>query len=78
VHRAIKVVVEHHADGYVAYPLGLKGVVVGQGDTYAEVLHDVELAIQFHVESFGEEVLDPDRESPVIEALVAEAAIQVK
>ena len=78
MHRAIKVVVEHHADGYVAYPLGLKGVVVGQGDTYAEVLHDVELAIQFHVESFGEEVLDPDRESPVIEALVAEAAIQVK
>ena len=78
MHRAIKVVVEHHADGYVAYPLGLKGVVVGQGDTYAEALHDVESAIQFHVESFGPEVLDPDPESPVLEAFVAEAAIQVK
>jgi len=26
-----KIVVEKHADGYVAYPLGLKGVVVGEG-----------------------------------------------
>ena len=25
----IKVIVEKHADGYIAYPLGLKGVVVG-------------------------------------------------
>ncbi|HNR31017.1 MAG TPA: type II toxin-antitoxin system HicB family antitoxin [Candidatus Hydrogenedentes bacterium] len=77
-YRAVKVVVEHHADGYVAYPLGLKGVVVGQGDTYAEALRDVESAIRFHVESFGEEALDPDPESPVLEALVAEAAVQVK
>lgn len=29
-----KIIVEKHPDGYVAYPLGLKGVVVGQGDTY--------------------------------------------
>ena len=27
--RAIKIIVEKHADGYVGYPLGLKGVVVG-------------------------------------------------
>ena len=78
MYRLIKVVVEHHADGYVAYPLGLKGVVVGQGDTYAEALQDVESAIGFHVESFGEDVLDPDPESPVLEAFVAEAAVQVK
>jgi hypothetical protein len=32
--KHIKVIVEKHADGYVAYPLGLKGVVVGEGDTY--------------------------------------------
>ncbi len=56
--RSIKVVVEHHSEGYVAYPLGLKGVVVGEGDTYAEALEDVESAIQFHIESFGEEVLN--------------------
>lgn len=77
MHRAVKVVVEHHADGYVAYPLGLKGVVVGQGETYAEALQDVESAIQFHVGTFGESVLDPDPDAPVLEAFVAEASVQV-
>ncbi|GAC1566098.1 MAG: hypothetical protein NVS2B2_38370 [Ktedonobacteraceae bacterium] len=33
--KLIKIIVEKHADGYVAYQLGLKGVVVGEGDTYA-------------------------------------------
>jgi hypothetical protein len=28
----VKLVVEHVEDGYIAYPLGMKGVVVGQGD----------------------------------------------
>jgi hypothetical protein len=32
--RQFKIVVEKHPDGYVAYPLGLKGVVIGEGDTY--------------------------------------------
>jgi predicted RNase H-like HicB family nuclease len=45
----IKVIVEKHSDGYVAYPLGLKGVVVGEGDTYEEALTDVRSAIQFHI-----------------------------
>ena len=30
--RQIKIIVEKHSDGYVAYPLGLKGVVVGEGE----------------------------------------------
>ena len=30
--RQFKIIVEKHPDGCVAYPLGLKGVVVGQGD----------------------------------------------
>jgi predicted RNase H-like HicB family nuclease len=51
----IRIVVEKHPDGYVAYPLGIKGVVVGQGDTYEEALADVESAIQFHIETFGKE-----------------------
>jgi len=49
----IKIVVEKHPDGYVAYPVGMKGVVVGQGDTYADALADVKSAIGFHVEIFG-------------------------
>jgi len=30
--KQFKIVVERHSDTYVAYPLGMKGVVVGQGD----------------------------------------------
>ena len=56
--RQIKVIVEKHSDGYVSYPLGLKGVVVGQGDTYEEALADVKSAILFHIESFGESVFE--------------------
>ena len=75
MNRTVKVVVEHHSDGYIAYPLGMKGVVVGEGDSYSEALRDVESAIRFHIESFGEDVLDPDPDTPVIEAFVAEAGV---
>jgi predicted RNase H-like HicB family nuclease len=54
----IKIVVEKNLDGYVAYPLGLKGVVIGQGDTYEEALADVKSAIKFHIETFGIEILE--------------------
>ena len=56
--RQFKIVVEKTSDGYVAYPLGLKGVVVGEGDSYEEALADVKSAIQFHIETFGGEVLE--------------------
>ena len=56
--KQIKIVVEKHPDTYVAYPLGLKGVVVGQGETYEAALADVKSAIQFHLESFGPEALE--------------------
>ncbi len=70
--RQLKVIVEKHPDGYVAYPLGgLRGVVVGEGDTSEEALADVKSAIRTHVETFGLEVLE--EESPVLEAFVAEA-----
>ena len=55
--RAIKIVVEKHADGYVAYPLGLKDVVVGEGDSHEAALADVKSAIQFHLATFGPEVI---------------------
>ena len=51
--RQFKIIVEKHPDGYVAYPLGLRGVVVGEGDTYEEALADVKSAIKFHIETFG-------------------------
>jgi len=73
--RQFKIIVEKHPDGYVAYPLGLKGVVVGEGDTYEEALSDVKSAIRFHVEAFGKEVLDV--EPSVLEAFVAETRVNV-
>ncbi len=69
--RNVKVIVEKHPDGYVAYPLGLKGVVVGQGDSYEEALANVRSAILFHIETFGDKVLET--EPPVLDAFVAEA-----
>ncbi|MBA3711336.1 MAG: type II toxin-antitoxin system HicB family antitoxin [Pyrinomonadaceae bacterium] len=71
--KPLKIIIEKHSDGYVAYPLGLKGVVVGQGDTYEEALADVKSAIRFHLETFGAEALES--ESPVLEAFVAEAGV---
>jgi predicted RNase H-like HicB family nuclease len=71
--KAFKIIVEKHADGYVAYPLGLKGVVVGEGDTYEEAMADVKSAIRFHIQTFGKDVLEV--ESPVLEAFVAEAEV---
>ena len=73
--RQFKIIVEKHSDGYVAYPLGLKGIVVGQGNTYEEALADVKSAIAFHIETFGKEVLES--ETPVLEAFVAEAGVAV-
>ena len=73
--QQLKLVVEKHADGYVAYPLGLKGVIVGQGDTYEAALADVKSAILFHIETFGKEVLESD--TPVLEAFVAELGVAV-
>ena len=71
--KNIKIIVEKHPDGYLAYPLEVKGVVVGEGNTYEEAFEDVKSAINFHIEIFGEEVLDID--PPAIEAFVAEAGI---
>ena len=70
----IKVIVEKHPDGCVGYPLGLKGAVVGQGDSHQEALNDVRSAISFHVETFGSDAV-VDRESPVVEAFVTEASM---
>ena len=69
----VKVIVEKHPDGYVAYPLGLKGVIVGEGDTYEEALADVQSAITFHIDTFGSEMVEDA--SAVLEVFVAEAGI---
>ncbi len=71
--KSLKILIEKHSDGYVAYPLGLKGVVVGEGDSYEEALADVKSAISFHIETFGSDALDD--ESPVLEAFVVDTGV---
>lgn len=66
---------EKHEDGYVAYPIGLKGVVVGQGDTYEQALADVNSAIQFHIQTFGREVMETDQ--PVLDVFLTETKVAV-
>ncbi|MEM1118075.1 MAG: type II toxin-antitoxin system HicB family antitoxin [Bacteroidota bacterium] len=72
--RHVKIIVEKHPDGYVAYPVGIRGSVVGQGDSYEAALADARSAVAFHVETFGSEVLDDD-DSPVLEVFIAEAEL---
>jgi predicted RNase H-like HicB family nuclease len=56
----IKVIVEKHPDGYVAYQVGMKGIVIGAGDSYDEAVADVKSAIRFHMKTFGGDVLAED------------------
>ena len=73
--RQIKIIVEKHSDGYIAYPLGIKGVVIGEGATYEEAVADVRSAIKFHIETFGADMLES--QPPVLEAFVTEASVEV-
>ena len=71
--RQIKIIVEKHSDGFVAYPIGLKGVVVAQGDSYDEVLKEIKSAIDFHIETFGKDVFES--EDVATEVFVAETLV---
>ena len=73
--KQYKIIVEKHPDAYVAYPLGMKGVVIGEGETYEKALADVTSAIRFHLETFGEGSIELD--PPVLEAFIAEARVNV-
>lgn len=73
--KQLKIIVEKHPEGYVAYPVGLKGVVVAEGVSYEEALAEVKSAIEFHIETFGREVLD--EEDMAQEVFIAEAGVAV-
>ena len=73
--RDVKIIVEQHPDGFVAYPVGLRGVIVGQGDTRAEAIADVTSAIQFHVETFG--ITELEMDEPLLGVFVADTQVAV-
>ena len=58
--KPFKIVVEKHPDTYVAYPLGIRGVVVGQGDPYEAAVADLKSALQFHLETFIQPQMNTD------------------
>jgi predicted RNase H-like HicB family nuclease len=66
----IKIIVEKHSDGYVAYPSAMNGIVVGEGDSYEETVADMQSAIRFHIATFGLDVSESD--SSLREVFVAE------
>lgn len=72
--QRVKILVEQHEDGFVAYPLGVSGAVVGEGDTPEAALVDARSALHFHVEMFGTDAFD---ESPVLDAFVAEDTVNL-
>ena len=57
MHLPIKIVIAKESDGYVGYPLGIEGVVVGEGDTYEKALADTKSALLFHLKTFGSKIL---------------------
>ena len=71
----LKLIVEEHDDGFVAYPLGLKGVVVADGDNYDEALANIKSAIAFHLETFRACTIDGG--DKVLSVFVDETAIAV-
>lgn len=68
-----KFIIEQHTDGFIAYPLGVQGVVVGQGDTQEAALLDARSALEFHIETFGAGVLEA--QDDVIDAFLVEAEV---
>ena len=62
--RRFKVIVERTEDGYVAYSIGLRGVVVSDGGTFEEALDNVKSAVAFHIQDSGERTLIPGYRSP--------------
>jgi predicted RNase H-like HicB family nuclease len=72
--KQFKIVIEKHPDGYVAYPIGVVGAIVGQGDTYEEALSDVKSAIATYVEIFGKDMLE---DTSSVEVFIAEAGVAV-
>ena len=39
--RHFKIIIEKHLDGYIAYPIGVMGAIVDQGNTYEEALSKI-------------------------------------
>ena len=71
----LKIIVEKHPGGYIAYPEGQKGVIVAQGATFEVALSNVKSAMRSHTGPFAEETSSMD--PAIIEAFVTETGVKV-
>lgn len=71
----VKIVISKEKDGYVGYPLGIEGVVVGEGDTYEAALADTKSALLFHLKTFGSKILK--KSAIPKEAFIAETELAI-
>lgn len=71
----LKIIVEKHPDGYIAYPLGRGDGVVGRGKTSEHALSNVKAALRSQADSVEEQAssLTP----AIIEAFVSETGVKV-
>jgi predicted RNase H-like HicB family nuclease len=74
--RHVKVLVEKQAQGYIAYPVGLQGVVTGTGHTYEDALEDVTSSIRAYIEANGPDSFDVVPE--VVEIAIPESTARKK
>jgi len=75
--KRFKIIVQRTPEGYVAYPIGLRGVVVSDGEPFEEVLVNVKQAIAFHIETFGEDVLEGLASPEALTVMETEVALDV-
>jgi hypothetical protein len=72
--KEIKIIVEEHADGFVAYPLGVDGSVAGKGETAEAAIADARTALKALIAEFGPSVVYDD---DVLDAFVREGESEV-
>lgn len=73
--KQLKIIVEKHLEGYSAYPIGFKGIVVGEGNTFEQALADMKSAIPLCAEAFGKEFLE--YQAPILEVFVTESEVAI-
>lgn len=71
----LKIIVEKHPDGYVAYPVGLHAIIIGEGDTYEKALADLRSSGKFHIETFG--MQDIEQQTTILDVFIAETGINM-
>jgi hypothetical protein len=69
----MKIIIEKGQNAYLVYPVGIKCIEVGEGDSYEETLADGKSAIRFHRGTFGPDALGVDES--VLGAFVAGATV---